>query len=188
MRRIIVFLYLLPAMILPTAAPAQDRQGVNRPSDWVVTHYETHGIWNAICDERDEDAMLVQRCYIRHVDVFSPRPAFAAMFLFITPDQAGDKAEFGTEPGTIFAEGGFRIEADGVATWQTRQAGCLTGLYCGFDAAGAAELIAAMKSGGALRFTFTDRHGAAQDLTWPLDGFAEAFAAYDMQARARDLR
>lgn len=44
-----------------------------------------------------------------------------------------------------------------------------------------------MQDGGAFRFTFRDRHGQSQDLTWPLDGFDAAFASFRAAAKVRSL-
>lgn len=182
MRALLVCLALLAA-----PAAAQNRDGNDTPGDWRVKHYESFGIWTSVCDEREESGSLVQRCYIRWVDVFSPHPKFAAQFLFITPQDGGWQADFGIEPGTLFTPGGFRIQQNGKTTWRSRAPGCLTGLSCSFTGERAAELIARMQAGGAFRFTFRDRHGMAQDLTWPLAGFAEAFADFQTQAAARSL-
>lgn len=172
---------------LAGAAVAQDLDGNDTPGNWRVTHYEGFGIWNSICDEREARGTLQQRCYIRWVDVFSPRPKFAAQFLFVTPAAQGPEVAFGMEAGTLYAPGNFRILGDDGPIWQTNRPGCLTGLSCRFTGEGAADLIAAMQSGTAFRFTFRDRHGQSQDLTWPLEGFSEALADFTAQSRARNL-
>lgn len=178
---------LLIALIWTTLAAAQGTDGSDRPGDWRVTHYESYGIWNSVCDERGPTEALTQRCYIRWVDVFSPRPNFAAMFLFVTSGEDGAAVEFGMEPGTLFLPGDFRIEKDGAVIWFSNRPGCLTGLSCLFAREEAAELLLAMRNGGALRFTFRDRHGQGQDLTWPLDGIADAIADFERNLNARGL-
>jgi hypothetical protein len=180
---------ILLACLALAAAPAlaQDRAGNDTASDWRVKHYENFSIWTSACDEREEAKALVQRCYIRWVDVFSPRPRFAGQFLFLTPDAEGWKVSFGIEPGTLFSPGGFRIERQGEVAWRSLHPGCLTGLSCSFTGAGADKLIAQMREGGAFRFTFRDRHGQAQDLTWPLEGFDAAFADFQAAAKTRSL-
>lgn len=163
---------------------AQDLQGNDTPGNWVVTHHKIYDIWNVLCDEREESGALVQRCYLRRVDVFSPRPKFAAQFLFITP---GPYVDFGMEAGTLFLPGDFRITRDGATVWQTNRPGCLTGLKCQFEAEDAAELVAEMRAGADFRFTFRDRHGQAQDLIWPLAGFSDAWDDFTAQSRNRNL-
>ena len=168
------------------AALAQDAQGNDRPSNWRVTHQQKHGIWSTICDEREAGGALEKRCYIRHVEVFSPRPKFAAQFLFVTATE-GSKVEFGIEPGTFFRPGDFRLERDGETTWSTARLGCLTGLACSFDGEDALELLAEMQAGGGFVFAFRDRHGEGRVLTWSLDGFDAALADFNSQSQARNL-
>ncbi|MEX0350396.1 MAG: hypothetical protein AB3N15_13315 [Paracoccaceae bacterium] len=175
------------ALFFALPAAAQDRQGNDTASDWRVTHYQSFGIWNSICDERAEDTLLVQRCYLRWVDVFSPRPKFGGQFIFVTPEPDGYRIEFGIEPGTLFSPDGFRIEHEGKVTWRTRWPGCLTGLNCAFTGSDADELLAVMEGGGTFRFTFRDRHGAKRDLNWPLAEFPAAIADFKVQAKSRGL-
>ncbi len=140
-----------------------------------------------MCDEREENGALVKRCYLRRVDVFSPRPEFAVQFMFITPEGEGYHVEFGMEPGTLFSPNGFRIETMQGDIWRTRFPGCLTGLSCTFRGDDALVLIDSMLDGEAFRFTFRDRHGQKQDLSWSLDGFGAALADFRAQSAHRGL-
>ena len=166
---------------------AQDWDGNDRPSNWIVTHTHSFGIWESICDERMEDTSLHQRCYIRSVEVFSPRPDFAAQFLFITPDANGFQLELGIEPGTLFDPDGLRIEKNDLIIWKTQRPGCLIGLSCTFTSSDAETLIEAMKTGDAFLFTFVDRHGKPRHLNWSLNGFNDAFADFMTQSNLRGL-
>ena len=78
-------------------------------------------------------------------------------------------------------------EADGTTTWNAPQAGCLVGLACLFADRQADELLSAMSKGGAFRFTFSDRHGQPQDLSWSLSRFAEALTDFETQSMKRGL-
>ena len=178
-----LILFLLP----PLTAFAQDLEGNDTASNWRVTHYDSFGVWNSICDEREEHGTLKQRCYIRRAEVFSLRPKFGAQYIFVTPAPDGIEIEFGIEPGTLFWPSGFRIDDDAETVWRTRRPGCLTGLGCTFDGADAAQIIDAMRAGGAYRFEFRDRHGQAQDLTWPLQEFDAAWQDFQHQSQARNL-
>ncbi|MCH2066272.1 MAG: invasion associated locus B family protein [Shimia sp.] len=180
--------WLFALTLAATPLAAQDQAGNDRPSNWRVTHHAIHDLWNTLCDERDENGTLAQRCYIRRVDVFSPQPNFAAQFFFLTQsDDDRPEIEFGLELGTLTAPGNFRIERDGTSVWHTNRVGCLTGTGCTFDGDAAETLLAEMRTGGDFRFTFRDRHGASQDLTWPLTGFEAAFAYYRAQLAKRGL-
>ena len=171
--------------LFATAGFAQDRDGKDTPSDWRVRHFETYGLWTSSCDEREEDAGLKQRCYIRWVDVFSPRPNFAALFVFVTADADGFTVDFGTEPGTLFQR--FAIDDGDTSSWSTLWPGCLTGLSCTFSGGSAAELLTAMQDGGVFAFDLIDRHGTRQELRWSLDGFDTAMADFVAALDARSL-
>ena len=173
--------------LLGSAVWAQDLQGNDTPGNWRVMHHQIFGIWNSICDEREEHGTLKQRCYLRRVDVFSQAPKFAAQFMFITPEPSGFKADFGMELGTVFHPNGFRIETMQGDIWRTRFPGCLTGLSCTFTGDDAGFLIESMADGDAFRFTFRDRHGQSQDLSWPLQDFEPAWEDFQSQAHMRAL-
>lgn len=180
----------LPLCLLLSGLPAaaQDRDGNNTPGDWVVTHQRPFGLWDSVCDERTEEGALRQRCYLRYVDVFSPRPDFAAHFVFVTPEAGGLRVEYGSERGTRFVAGGNRIERDAAKVWAATRAGCLTGGTCVFEGAAAAELYATLRAGGSWRFDFADRNGKVQSLAWDLNRFDAAAADFEAEATARGLR
>lgn len=172
---------------LVTTAAAQDLEGNDTAGNWKVTHFEQFGIYLSSCDEREEESALKQRCYLRYVDVFSPRPEFAAQFFFVVNGENGLEVDFGMEAGTLFGPNGFRIEGADGDIWRTRRVGCLTGLSCTFEGNDADELLQAMQDGTAFRFTFRDRNGNPQDLSWPLEGFADAMTDFSEQSELRGL-
>ncbi|MEM6694949.1 MAG: hypothetical protein AAF626_09840 [Pseudomonadota bacterium] len=170
---------------LPAPGFAQDRDGNDTPGEWVVDHYQAFGLWDSICDYRVTGETREERCYIRYVEAFAPHPNFAAQFVFITP---GPQVEFGIEPGTFFADDGFRIDAaEGKAGWAAPQAGCLVGLSCLYEGAEARTLLDAMAAGGTFAFDFIDRNGDAQALRWDLSAFGAARDDFDGQVAARGL-
>ena len=175
-----------PALILALlAAPlaAQDRDGNDTPGEWVVTHQTAHGLWDVFCDARTTGEVKEERCYIRYVEVFSPRPKFGAMFVFVTPQGV----EFGMEPGTLFGATGPRIVQGGDQVWADNRLGCRTGITCTMHGTEAADFLTLAAQGGALQMSFTDRHGQAQDLRWDLTRFAEAVADWRQASGARGL-
>ncbi len=175
-------------LLISGAAGAQDLQGRDTAGNWRVTHYSEHGIWNTICDERQEHGTLKKRCYIRWVDVYAEAPEFGALFTFITPrDGAGGAHDvmFGPEPGTAFVADGFRIDQDGRTVWQMRDRRCLLWADCSLDQEESAAVLQAMQQGGVFRFESAGRHGRRFNLEWPLEGFAEAFETYEQQWRQR---
>ncbi len=171
-------------LLIPAALAAQDRDGNDTPGDWVVDHYKPFGLWDVICDHRDTNGTKDQRCYIRYVEVFSPRPKFAAQFVFVTP---GPKVEIGLEAGTRFPKNGLRIEGAGETLWHSNRILCRTGLSCTFEGAEGEMLLTAMARGTVFAFDFTDRHGMAQSLRWDLTRFGEALADYDSERGKRGL-
>lgn len=182
----IVVLACIVPLITPVITFAQDADGNDRPSNWVVTYQQAYGIWDTVCDQRGDGEAREKRCYIRHVDVFSPRPNFAAQFLFVT-NADGVSVQFGIEPGTLFLPGRFRLQRGGDVVWSTRHPGCLTGVSCAFDGEAALELLTEMVTGGTFAFDFRDRHGASQSLRWSLEGFAAALDDFNTQSTAREL-
>ncbi|MEY1556113.1 hypothetical protein AB3Y40_10815 [Yoonia sp. R2331] len=162
---------------------AQDRDGNDTPGEWVVTHQAAYGLWDVFCDERTTGDLTEERCYIRYVEVFSARPKFGAMFVFVT----GAGVEFGMEAGTVFPGEGPQIIRDDAQVWVDNRLGCRTGLTCTMDGEAAQDFLNAARGGGVLQMTFTDRHGAPQDLRWDLTRFDAAFADWRAQSAARDL-
>ena len=177
---------ILLIFLLFFSAPltAQDRQGNDTPGDWVVDHYKPFGLWDSICDHRITDGVKEERCYIRYVEVFNPRPAFAAKFIFVTP---GPEVEIGLERGTLFPKGGMRIEHQGGLLWSTNHILCRTGISCTFNGEAAENLLAAMAEGTTFAFDFRDRHGVTQALRWDLSQFADALEDHQREAAARNL-
>ena len=180
MRAILLIILLLSA---PPLA-AQDRDGNDTASDWVVDHYKPFGLWDSICDHRMTQGTREERCYLRYVEVFSPRPKFAAQFVFVTP---GPEVEIGLERGTLFPKGGLRVEHAGGVLWSTDHILCRTGLSCTFQGDAAATLLTAMEKGTTFAFDFRDRHGSRQSLRWDLTPFAKALEDFRRESTRRNL-
>lgn len=173
---------ILACLSLPLSA--QDRAGRDTASDWKVTHYKPFGLWDSICDERDEGGTRVQRCYLRYVEVFSPRPRFAAQFIFVTPSGV----EIGLERGTRFDDDGMRIlDADDQVLRLISQPACLRGRECRFSGDAADRLLEDMAKGARFVFEFTDRHGQPQLLSWALNRFADALSDTRRESLHRGL-
>lgn len=152
---------------------------------WAVDHFERFGIWESVCDHRDEEGETLRRCYIAHVDVFSPRPRFAAAFVFVTPHaDNGLRFEFRFEPGTLFEPDGFTVRRDGRIAWKFDPARC-PDLKCIVSGSEARVLADAMRKGGELRFALTDRFDRSWELSWDTDGFSQAVNDMTAAAAAR---
>jgi hypothetical protein len=170
------------------AATAQGRDGSDTPGAWKVTHFQPFGLWDSMCDDRATGDELEERCYVRYVDVYSPKPQFGAAFAFIVPD-ARDGAvnfDFGFERGTRFTKDGFRIDDAGSPAWVLDAPPCDGGGSCAFEGAKAVELEKVLDAAAtpAFVFQFVDRYGRDMTLTWQSEGLTDAID--DMRAQARN--
>lgn len=179
----------LLALLLFFATTANISAQENTVEDWSwkVDHFKRYGIWESVCDHRDEAGETLRRCYVTYVDVFSPRPKFAAAFVFVTPlGEDGLKYEFRFEPGTQIDADGFALHREGKPVWSYNPGNCPT-MKCIFQSAEAEALAEAMSEPGALRFSMVDRHGQPQERFWDTEGFADALIDLRQQAAERDL-
>lgn len=170
---------------LASSTIAQDLQGRDTASNWRVKHHTTHGVWNSICDEREEYGALKQRCYIRWVDVYAERPKFGALFTFITPRDGAPTGQhvvmFGPELGTVFLPNGFVVKRGDDVTWRMTGTKCLLLADCDLTEQQSKDALQAMLSGTEMEFSFVDKHLRRFDLIWSLDGFSDAFETYQKQ-------
>lgn len=172
------------------AVSAQDLDGRDTASNWRGTHHSFHGIWNTICDEREEHGTLKKRCYVRWVDVYAPNPKFGALFVFVTPRKNGKIGQynvmFGPEVGSVFLPGGFVVtDVTGAVTWKLEGARCRLLADCTFTDAQSDSVLDAMIAGETLDFSFVDRHLRRFDLQWSLRGFSEALKTLQTQWELR---
>jgi hypothetical protein len=199
---------VLALLALPT--PALGQSGAIDPEQ-DVDHFRAFGRWEVLCDVKRTTGE--KRCYIRVVDVYSPRPDFKAAFVFVTAHKAeagkpkpapGAPArslpekteepraalrfEFSIEPGFAWAARPLSI-----AVPKRPKAG-LPMVRCGQpscavrddDAAALADTLAAnAREGVDLVLSFREKDDALRDLAWPLAGFKEAMADF---AAARSQR
>ena len=184
MRFIVQQIVLVLALAVPVAA--QDRAGRDTPGEWKVTHYKAFGLWDSICDERRTGDVLEERCYLRYVEVFSPRPRFAAQFVFITLSGTPE-IDIGLERGTRFPANGLRVEGDDGVLWSTDRRSCLRGGNCRFTGNAAEPLFNALSAGKTFAFDFIDRHGSDRSLRWDLGLMKDALDDLSTETRRRNL-
>lgn len=171
---------------LSSATFAQDRAGRDTPSDWKVVHYVPFGLWDSVCDERAEDDEIRQRCYLRYVEVYSPRPNFLATFAFVYPEDGQSIVEFGFERRTRYDDRGFRVMKDHEAVG-TVDSECLRSSPCRLTGHNAQTLLEQFTAGDTLVQDFRDRNGKAWRLEWSLSRFGEALEDYHNASRQRGL-
>lgn len=179
-------LFIILIWIVPFAAEAQDREGRNTPSDWRVEHYVPFGLWDSVCDERAEDDVMKQRCYLRYVEVYSPRPNFLATFAFIYPKDGQSVVEIGFERRTRYTDLGFRVVQGDDTIW-TLDSGCLRSSPCRLTGSDAQSLLAQFAKGDTLIQEFKDRSGKNWRLEWDLTRFDEALKDYRKASKERAL-
>ncbi|WP_306261137.1 hypothetical protein [Pararhizobium sp. IMCC21322] len=177
---------LTVALVAPFQVSAQDRSGNDTASDWLAKHYASFGLWDSVCDERMEAGELRQRCYLRYVDVFSPRPVFMASFVFAYTQDKQTQIELGFERGVRYSENGFRVERQGERVWSAVD-GCLDTSPCALSGAAAQDMLDHMSGGDVLVQEFADRSGQTRLLEWDLSRFADAVSDYRREASARNL-
>lgn len=174
------------ALIVPFSVSAQDRSGNDTASDWVAKHYVSFGLWDSVCDERMEEGALRQRCYLRYVEVFSPRPLFMASFVFAYTQDEQTQIELGFETGVRYSKKGFRVEHSGDVIW-TAEDECLEASPCELGGVAAQDMLTHMAKGDVLVQQFIDRSGQMRVLEWDLSKFADAVSDYRREAAARNL-
>lgn len=179
-------LLLAVALVTPFQVSAQDRSGKDTASDWVAKHYASFGLWDSVCDERMEAGALRQRCYLRYVEVFSPRPLFMASFVFAYTQDKQTQIELGFERGVRYSENGLRVERQGETIWSAED-GCLEASPCTLSSVAAQDMLAHMAGGDVLIQEFADRSGQMRLLEWDLSKFADAVSDYRREASARNL-
>lgn len=183
MPRLLISICLL---FLPITAIAQDRSGNDTASDWIAQHFVSFGLWDSVCDERIENDVLKQRCYLRYVDVYSPRPNFSATFVFVFTEAGQSVVEMGFERRTRYNDKGFRVEKNGETVWTFDDA-CLNTSKCRLTGASAKNYMSELSKGDMLVQDFRDRAGQDRVLNWDLSLFTEALADYRAAAAERSL-
>lgn len=181
----LALLALVSSVSLASPAMAQ-----NTTDDWkwVVDHYKTLGIWDSACDHRDIGKGYEQRCYVRVVDVYAPRPDFGAAFVFLTKTaQDGLRFEFSFERGTQFEAGGFAVMQGDEAVFDYAPARCEGGTRCVISGDEAGRFAKALAPDATIRLAFTDGLGRAWSRDWSASDFSAALADLTTESERRGL-
>lgn len=173
----------LAGLIATTPGSAREMIG-----NWRVDHFKPFGLWESMCDHREQENRQIRRCYIRYVDGYSPGEPFGAAFLFVTAPGPGDlRYEFGFEPGTRFAEDGFVVMRDDAIIWILDTATCAGGNSCIIEGDAALDLSNLLGGGGRLVFRFADRHGRDWRREWTAPDYDEVLADFQAASAEREL-
>ncbi|MEM6711096.1 MAG: hypothetical protein AAF590_02315 [Pseudomonadota bacterium] len=166
--------------MLPVSA--QEAREPDTAGAWSPTFTARHGLWDVTCDARGQGEAREERCYVRYIDVYSPRPNFGVVFLFLEIEGGAPKISLGREFETDLEATTLRV----LPGWERPEGVCLSGPceVLGPDALAMAEALAA---GGMLEIGFTDMIDRNQLRQWPSDGFAQALEDVTREAVARGL-
>jgi invasion protein IalB len=88
---------------------------------------------------------------------------------------------FGPELGTVFLPNGFVVKRGVDVTWRMTGTKCLVLADCDLTEQQSKDALQAMLSGTEMEFSFVDKYLRRFDLSWPLDGFSDAFETYQKQ-------
>lgn len=180
-------LAILALLILVGTANSQQKIG-----NWKVDHFKPFGEWESFCDHRTENSVVIRRCYLRRVEVYSDRPKFGALYFFLTEEKGENshpisELEFGFEPGTRFHGDGFVIESGNNIVYRLNTGGCENGHRCWIKGIPAQSLQRHLVKGNQLRFRFTDKRGDKWDIAWTADGYQNALANFKSASQQRGL-
>lgn len=164
--------HIIVSIFLATPLAAQDTAG-----GWAPTFTARHAGWDVTCDRLDDQ----ERCYIRYIDAYAPRPNFGVVFFFLEVIEGAPVVTLGREFETDLETTTFRV-APG---WDGR--GHCTSGPCALDGADATALSRALADGGVFEIGFVDGQGQAQLRRWSSDGFAAALGDVTREAAKRGL-
>ena len=183
----------LAIVLLLAGAPSALAQSSQIDPDQEVDHFKAFDPWEVMCDFKK--ASGEKRCYIRLVEVYSPRPDFKAAFVFVTAERGADgkpvlKFDFSIERGfswspqplTLLHSGGRKTGLPMVKC--ARHACAVTGA----EAAALADALAAnSRKGAELALSFREKDGKARELFWSIEAFDQALRDFAVARRTRGL-
>ncbi len=158
------------------------------PGRLVDYHKIYDGWWDVACDTAMDGSN--RRCYIQYVDVYRPRPDFAAAMVEVVFHTGKDgkpdpHVRFDIEPGLSFRNANVVAKtADGKVLLDVSDCPSNT---CRFSGEAGRAILQTWRKGIALRLEIEEGRPKPSMLTWPLgnmDAILDDFAA---QRRKRDL-
>ncbi len=155
----------------------------------LTDYYKTYPpFWDVACDTAMDGSDA--RCYLQYVDVYRPRPEFAAAMVEVvfhagtdgTPDP---HVRFDIEPGLSFEDTEVNVETpDGdvpLNVSDCRSNSCVISGEAGRD------ILAVWRSGTALRLTIDEDRDVPAQLSWPLNEMTAILDDLAAQRAARAL-
>lgn len=148
--------------------------------------YDT--FWDVACDTAMDGSD--RGCYIQYVDVYRPRPEFAAAMVEVVV-HAGDDGlpdphvRFDIEPGLSFRDTTVSVEIPGGVT-ALDVSHCASNT-CRFSGADGRAILESWRDGTALILTIDEGRDGPTSRSWPLENMAMILNDFTAQRRARNL-
>lgn len=152
--------------------PASGKIGGER-----VTFFQSHGNWETLCDVLQNEPSSA-RCYLRLVDVYSPRPDFGAYVGFISASNGVESFELSLEPGSELASDGFALTRGSATLWSMPATYCREN-KCTISGDGLIEMIALAETAEGFSVAFKDRKNRNWQRRLSAGDFTAAHQAYE---------
>ena len=151
-------------------------------------HKVYDGFWDVACDSALDGTD--RRCYIQYVDVYRPRPDFAAAMVEVVMHegpgaQPDPHIRFDLEPGLSFLDATIAIEGpSGPLAVDVSHCAVNT---CPISGDAARGILAQMLEADALTLRINEGRSEITQLSWPLETFPVLFDDFAARRAERDL-
>jgi len=162
--------------------------GQKLPGRLVDYHKVYDGFWDVACDTALDGSDV--GCYIQYVDVYRPRPNFAAAMVEVVmhhgPGGAPDPhVRFDIEPGLSFRDTRIAVlSADGA---RPRDLSHCASNTCRITCTDGQAVLDLWRGGTALTLTVDEGHDAPARLLWPLQSMPAILDDFAAQRAVRSL-
>jgi hypothetical protein len=151
-------------------------------------HKVYDGLWDVACGTAMDGTD--RNCYIQYVDVYRPRPEFAAAMVEVVMHQGADgqpdpHVRFDIEPGLSFRDAKVSVEAaEGRVPIDV--SGCDTNT-CRFSGERGRAILEAWRKGSKLHLEIDEGRAEPARLSWPLENMEIILGDFAAQRAARQL-
>ena len=155
----------------------------------MTDYYKTYPpFWDVACDTALDGSDA--RCYLQYVDVYRPRPEFAAAMVEVVFHSGSDgrpdpHVRFDIEPGFSFEDTSIVVETpNGAIPIGVAQCPSNT---CVISGEAGRDIIDLWRSGTGLRLDIEEGREAPASVTWPLTDMSSILEDLAAQRAARNL-
>lgn len=144
--------------------------------------------WDVACDTAMDGTD--QGCYIQYVDVYRPRPDFAAAMVEVVVHQGDDgqpdpHVRFDIEPGLSFTDTTITVTTPDTDI-PIDVSDCPSNT-CRFSGAEGRAILDRWRTGTAINLTIQEGRDSPATLRWPLENMGTILDDFATQRQARDL-